>query len=338
MSDIIKTVEECYNRELLKIQQDELSFIKYIETSLLPQFSKLKPKKAHLQELIKIVCNLAEKEMVKYKFDEKDICDEIRNSLGVILSSMYRSDIDEIKEKMSVFDFKNNNNPLTTIIDILFPFSESKREVRHTKLLAFYLNPYGKHDLKYRLLTPFLEYMKRKGINFSNDNESFESRKKINVYSEYRVDLKSDQRDYCRLDVLIRQANEKSIFIEAKVDSNAGYRQREDYEAVAKFKSNDFGRTFFIWLTSEGNKDELFDKWIGLAWSELVGILYACVDGLTETPHILYLKFWISSILHTFYGNDVIDMNSLDEIRDRNQYKSIKNFLTGYLGTKEILK
>lgn len=214
------------------------------------------------------------------------------------------------------------DDPLSFSYDVLVPFSESRREVRHTQLLGHFINPAGAAGLAgLRALCKLL--FDRLGLSFSASSLAGAV-----VRCELSREIEDGRASQPTVDLSIDfPALRRTILIEAKVDASERDGQLQDYERLAK--RGPF-RTHYFFLTLDGRAAVTAGReaWVPLRWVDVAAAMRAALHTIPSSPGRHYLSMWISSILHSWYDVPIITKRLTG--REGRGLEALNDFLETY--------
>ena len=165
----------------------------------------------------------------------------------------------------------------------------SSSEVRlHSAFLAELLNPNGDHGLEDKFLKAFIEIVIGKKTNLDFDTKS------AKAYVEYNIGaISEDYKEGGRIDILIRDKNDKSVIIENKIYAGDQPWQMYRYNRYAE-KNYSTGNYILLYLTLDGHKpnedstgkDPKFNYFCISYKEEILGWLGHCIGVAALFPAI----------------------------------------------------
>lgn len=165
----------------------------------------------------------------------------------------------------------------------------SSSEVRlHSAFLAELLNPNGDHGLEDKFLKAFLEIVIGKNTNFDFDTKS------AKTYVEYDIGtISEDYKEGGRIDLLIRDKNDKSIIIENKIYAGDQPWQMYRYNRFAE-KNYSTGNYTLLYLSLDGHqpseestgKDPKYNYFCISYKEDILGWLGHCIGVAALFPAI----------------------------------------------------
>lgn len=211
------------------------------------------------------------------------------------------------KQFKDIFDNTNlgiiKDDPILYSIDAFSVIEWGLKEVPHTKMLGFFLDPKKKHclgtnPLKFLLIA----------IEHFTQNNLFANNFSIQVnYIESEKNISRQTNEEKRLDVYVKLIEPKlRLIIEAKVESKEGDKQLEYYEKWAEDTSQESEQTMLIYLTKRGEKPLNSQKWDLLSWKQVAIAFCALIYDYNSKPSIQkekhgleLLSLWTSTLLHS---------------------------------------
>jgi hypothetical protein len=295
-NEVLRTFEIEQNQEYSE-ENEIVRFVdKFLEKRMQKQSNPATASKviSDRQDLLSKIIEIADQEKSHITFSENVACDYL---LAFGIKNILKRQI-QIKAKQILDLYKNHyfrqklNDPLDIYIDILKPFSKTKAEIRHSKMLAYLLDPSEDHGFENRPLTSLIEYLE---LDIITDHKAIvkpEDSQKVSCYGA----------EYPRIDITIRFPEiKRSLFIETKTGAKERDCQLEDYEHVAKQKKDHYGEVQFIYLSIGKEDPKRTKKWITLSWAEVAGMIM-CTIAKDDTPHADMARFWVSVLLSDFYN------------------------------------
>jgi len=249
------------------------------------------------------------KEIVReYEFEQKKKEEEGNNLAIELTYDKFQSWLSTLKkqyhDQIKKLNFElQPSDPIFCEIDAFSHIEWGLKEVPHTKMLAFFLDPKKAHGLK---KLPIGFFLAAASLTESEIGIYAENYREIDVHAidaELWIPIKG-KKDR-RIDILIQlQKPECRILIEGKINANQGEYQLPDYKEWLKPKDNDA----LIYLTpKEIEKEELENGWKSLTWKDVAlafcALVNYCEANKTIKETISHdgfelLRLWTSTILH----------------------------------------
>lgn len=190
-----------------------------------------------------------------------------------------------MKELISEFekmfeDFNNLNINSTENVNIFKILNIERTEIRHSRFLAWLLDPKGTHDLNDLILKRFLQ-------KISDTNKDIRFDKNLNYNSfEVQTEVKIEK-GY--IDILLASKEEKIVIvIENKIESNqhevgdSGKTQTEFYrekiEKIYKSEGDNKYTCKYIYLSEQGEKTPS-NEWIDIDYQVIYDILNEVLEN-----------------------------------------------------------
>jgi hypothetical protein len=183
------------------------------------------------------------------------------------------------------------------------------REVAHTRLLTWLMNPDEDHGFSIFLLQTFLSHIADgkwasdktlKVTCIQAERKLSNNNKRIDIWIEGTVRPSDDITEHKWL-----------VIIEAKVDSSESDGQLDAYKSEADmwFNKNTKIKPLLVFLTrgndkEQANSDEAGEAWTSLSFKKLSELLWnsAKQNGKLDAPGIHMLRYYIAGILADVYG------------------------------------
>lgn len=248
------------------------------------------------------VQNDIEKEYKNLKWLQDNL-DKIIKKASESLKSGFEKAYKKVKLK---YTFDGLVNPIEDTVDIFVAHSDTASEIRHTGLLAYFLE-------NKEILKAFLHNFKL------YEFDDFVAKGQFKVVSEYCIFNEEYNKKECRFDVVIFFGNNKavsaydgSVVIEAKVYSKENtYRigqnevaQRELYQKTIAENPKLFGECTCLYLTLE--KDEnISNNFRNITWLEVLVALQRYILNINpdnrKSAYLNFLQLWIGCFLGYVY-------------------------------------
>lgn len=185
--------------------------------------------------------------------------------------------------------------PWTGKVNLFDVLKVSKKEIYHSNMLAWLLDPNENHGLGEAFLKGILQKL------VENDEEG-----KYDVFDILLSDLHSFSvyREWKRIDILLVSTEEKMLFaIENKVASIEHGKQLDTYRETLGNDYSDYKR-FYIFLTPEGDKPSDQVNWDILTYLDVVEVLEKIIKSTELEPNIkLILENYIYIIRRDIVEN-----------------------------------
>ena len=179
----------------------------------------------------------------------------------------------------------------------------SKKEVYHSNMLAWLLDPNENHSLGDVVLKGILQRLvKDRGEKYNAFHVLLSDLYSFSVYREWK-----------RIDILLVSKEEKIVYaIENKVGSHEHGNQLNKYRETLEKEYSDYKR-FYIFLTPEGEEPSDSVNWDILTYADVVEVLESLPDKIELQPDIeLIIKNYINVI-----RRDIVEDRNLIEICNR---------------------
>jgi len=173
---------------------------------------------------------------------------------------------------------------------VLTVCGKGTREIRYTKYLAYYLDPYSFHGLGSEFLESVIDPIIKE--NYSGIQLNYKKIIKVNPEEYIGTYIsKTDLKIGCTCDIVI-EGRDFTIFIEQKLlsaedyNNSADIRQLERYTQVIneniKYRDK---KKFKIFLTPKGKDAKRSDDWVSVSHMDLIGnsIKYLTESNLNNT-------------------------------------------------------
>jgi PD-(D/E)XK nuclease superfamily len=184
---------------------------------------------------------------------------------------------------------KDRKHPFFGTVSLLGPLSLGLRELAHTSMLAWLLDPGKEHGFGSALLVEVLRrcYPKEKRLRKVWNTE---------VSAEAKLD------SHGRVDIRVRGGSGVQrwlLLIEAKIDAREGSNQLDRYARYAQIwqKENPGGKIFRLYLVRDKQHRESPMGWKVLDYKELVSIFLSASRGKTEAPGYFMLRYYLTGVL-----------------------------------------
>lgn len=286
---------------------------------------------------------LAEEIMREYDVEQKKK-EEEGNDLAIELTneqfqSWLRQLKGQYKDQINKLNFElEPNDPMFSEVDAFSPIEWGLKEVPHTKMLAFYLDPKREHGLKYLPMGFFLAATSLAESEIGIDVEHYCEIDVDKIDAERWIRIKKKKR---RIDILIQlKKPECRILIEGKINAKQGKNQLPDYTEWLKPQQNDI----LIYLTpKETENEELENGWKSLTWKDVAiafcALVNYCEVNKTVKENISHdgfelLRLWTSTLLHHVCDMVVLDHDDslLEKIAYLSHLRKVENVLKVYKG------
>lgn len=204
--------------------------------------------------------------------------------------------------------FPRETDPVAVHLGFFDACRLSRNEVAQTRMLAYFLDPKGAHELGSRPLEAFVQLLAEKT---SAPHTSWLTREVVRSKSNVRVTAE-DVRTIDgngrarRLDVVV-SLGERRIVVEAKVDAREGEAQLRDIESSCGQDAA------LVFLTTNGAEPTTAGeprRWVRLRWQDVVAAMGVALRG-SAGPGTDLVRLWCSGILH-----EISDVQRLRDVRD----------------------
>lgn len=206
--------------------------------------------------------------------------------------------IDDIVDKLNL-----KSKDVVNIFEIL---KIEKTEIRHSKFLAWLLNPNESHDLNDTVLRKFIMELEKKK----------ENRDKIQIFDIYKLNYKNFkvQTEVDNIDMLLVSEEDKFVIcIENKIESfehiagDSDKKQTYEYKEriLKKYPKGENGyKHLFIYLSAKGEKPAN-EEWIDTDYQLIYDILTKILEK--ETIKSQSVKALIENYIDILKRNDYIE-------------------------------
>ncbi|MBA3017752.1 MAG: PD-(D/E)XK nuclease family protein [Proteobacteria bacterium] len=261
-------------------------------------------------EFAKKIALIYESEQVKKIAEGNSLAVEFTDgklrSLLETLKKQYHALIEESKFQL------NPDDPLFCTVDAFSLIEWGLKEVPHTKMLAFFLDPKREHGLDNLPMGFLLAAASVSEVEIGVENYQEISVGKIEAERWIKVNGKK-----LRLDIYIEMEIPKCrILIEGKIEGKQGEDQLSDYKSGFKPEENDV----LIYLTPNGETPE--EPWCHLDWKD-VALAFCALANYGEFEPIKkgkhchdgyeLLRLWTSTLLHHVCGVPVVSKKPEDD-------------------------
>lgn len=198
-----------------------------------------------------------------------------------------------------------------------------RKELIHSKVLAYFFNPKGNHNLGDKFIRKFFQQV------FNINDLNFDDFK-VSVEIPYRIDI-----------FLLNRKDKYAVVIENKIDSDI-HSSGEFETQLEKYKTNieaDYSdqsgyRKKYILLSPTGNESKE-DRWESLSYKEIVKIFKAVLDEKIDDV----VKDFINSYIEIL-EKGITEMNS--EIKEKyqtiyNENKEAIDFIISNIDDEQLL-
>jgi hypothetical protein len=246
----------------------------------------------------------------------------VNNGISEITHKIERNYIDTLKTIKII----SHLDPTFAKIDAFSVVDWGSKEVSHTKMLAFFLNPRNPHHLGDLPLKYFLSHLSL-DESFFFDCDICDLLKcnadTVITKEEYRIPI---GKQYKHLDIYISFDNHTHILIEGKIKSRESNDQLTDY---ANWVDEKACPNLKLFLTPKGQKAS-DDRWRSYSWNDIRHAFSAMLNNTPDNSpgqrYGLWLcRLWLSTIIHEVlkedhidyepYNNGFFDKYSFDELR-----------------------
>jgi hypothetical protein len=310
---------------------------------------KTKGKTTYDPELLPQLTALAEKITREETGREIESVAWIQTSLDGLLDQLVGSVRKEIlrmlEPEISRLHGQSVIDPLRSAVDLLLPFGETRKEIRHTKLLSHFLTAAAKTQPElYPALLTYLQQCAQERLDPAVAAKlpfrSVFAAPQVRSEDERELPDGAGERHLPKIDITLRFPEKKplSLFIEAKVDSGEGANQLEDYETVAHLYRDWYGEVLFLFLTLDRSPPEepARHHWIPISWAEIAGVLFASIHRAPMTDETAFLRLWLGTLIrHTCECPSPDDVLHTQEIAGLHR---LRDFLRAFSFTLELLE
>lgn len=178
-----------------------------------------------------------------------------------------------------------------SVFDIL---KITRKEIRHSNMLAWLMDPNENHGLGDVVLKGILQY----GVSRHSVNDVF-STLLMDCYDFFIL------REWSNIDILAVSKSQKFVLcIENKIDSGENNNQLARYQKIVEQSYSGYEK-MFVFLTPDGRESSKPDVWFAMGYEELLRILINSYTKRTIRPEAkLMIENYIDTIRRDIVGDE----------------------------------
>lgn len=202
-----------------------------------------------------------------------------------------------------------------------------KKETRHSRFLAYLLNPKETHRMEDLFVKEFLKEI------YPNEKIFIDGKSFYNL--EVKVEVWADKNN--RLDILLINPEEQSFYaIEHKIGAKEGKKQLQRYKEILSNKYKGY-KGNFIFLTPEGKESSQKEDWIDIGYEKILLVIDRILEFYDyQVPKELLdiLKQYKTTIEREILMTDK-ELENLCEVLYSNHKKAI-DYIFNYINTSNF--
>jgi hypothetical protein len=221
-----------------------------------------------------------------------------------------------------------DDDPIRFPVDLLGPLDVIEDETRHTRALAYLLDPSQSHGLEKSVLREILQKTKQAGgrseapkiLGLLQGN-----RTRISVTPEYRYRIEGHRgRSVARADIWVElktRTDAALIVVENKINApeasgQLGWYERKARDWCKKHKGHASQLLIFLTRDQTGAKSSDSGQWVALSYLRLAAALRTVWLSERKAAGRPWLGLYISSITRGLLGLDVRESADVTEIEE----------------------